>query len=112
MNELKQFAAIAFVKDTRIASLRNLLAMLRERTDAEAPEYISTDLCCLADKEILEFFGKAKIEDRSRWRRRRHHSNPSRRLARRDSRDFEGDEQKESPRGELFSRILESGRAV
>ena len=62
MNELKQFAAIAFVKDTRIASLRNLFAMLYERTDADAPEYISTDLCCLADKKILEFFGKAKVE--------------------------------------------------
>ena len=62
MNELKQFAAIAFLKDTRIASLRNLFAMLYERTDADAPEYISTDLCCLADKEILEFFGKAKVE--------------------------------------------------
>ena len=62
INELKQFAAIAFAKDTRVGSLRNMLAMLRERTLANAPVYISSDLCCLADKEILKFHGKAEIE--------------------------------------------------
>ena len=35
--------------------------MLRERTLANTPVFIGSGLCCLADKEILEVYGKAKI---------------------------------------------------
>ena len=80
MNELGQFVAIAFAKDTRIGSLRNLFAM---RTDARRRASVHW-LQPLLSRRQRDPEVPRKGQDRSRWRRRRHHPNPSRWLARRD----------------------------